>query len=94
MIGAALNVLGRLGHPIPLLLIANVVVIAGAFGLWHVGQWVGYAEGVEAQKQLQAEADQQQGDQIRERVKDALDEMGVGFDDADVDSILRGLAGQ
>ena len=86
---------GRLlGNPIGLLIIGNIAVIGGGFGLWHVAKSSGYNEGVAAQIEAQAAADQEQGDAIRERVKDAIQQMGVDVSDTDVDSILRELAGQ
>lgn len=81
-------------HPIGAVLIGCMFTVVMGLALWHGGKWVGYHEGVAAQMAEQAKADKEQGEVIRERVKDAIDQMGVNISDDDVDDILRGLAGQ
>lgn len=79
-----------IGNPLGVALIGA----AAAFGAFHGGKMIGRAEGVAEQKAAQAEADARQGAAIRERVRDALQELGADASDDDVDRILRGLAGQ
>lgn len=64
-----------------------------AFGSYHVGKVNGYYEGRAAQKDAQAAADARASEEIRERIKDALEEIGTDTSDSNVDSILRQLAG-
>lgn len=74
-------------------LAVGVIGIAAALGAYQVGKTIGHAQGVAQQIADQAAADLEQQQEIRERVRDALDQAGAGSSDDDIDRILRGLAG-
>lgn len=74
------------------LAVAAIGLVA-TFGAWNAGQWVGHARGVADQEAKQLAANVAASNEIRERVKDALSEIGADATDDDIDDILRRLAG-
>jgi hypothetical protein len=62
-------------------------------GAYNVGLIVGDKRGTAEAEARQEAVNAEQAAEIRERVRDVLDEIGASFADDDVDRILRGLAG-
>lgn len=71
-----------------------VIGVVASFAAFHTGKVIGHAQGVAEQEAAQAAADAEASAEIRERVQNALREIGVRHTDDDVDSILRGLASE
>ena len=68
--------------------------LAAVFLAWQVGSMVGYREGTADAKLKQFEANVAAEATIKERIKNALDEIGADTSDVAIDSVLRDLAGQ
>lgn len=75
-------------------LIVAGVGIAATIVAFYTGRMIGHAQGVAHQKSVQVEIDRKRANEIRERVVDALDEMGATASDDDVDRLLRELSGE
>ena len=82
--------IGFLTRPTGMLTIA-VVGIVLAFGL---GRWQGYVQGEASFEAKQLKADEDERAEIRERIKNALDEIGRNPTDDDIERVLRKLAGE
>jgi hypothetical protein len=83
--------------PLVRLIVNPVAVGALGFvatvGAYNVGLIVGDRRGTAEAEARQEAANAEQAEEIRERVRSVLDQIGASFGDDDVDSILRGLAG-
>lgn len=76
-------------QPLGVALIGFTATVAA----YNVGLAIGHDRGTEQAEAEQRAANAEQAAQIRERVRDALDEAGADHSDANVDRLLRGLAG-
>lgn len=87
--------IGLTGLRSPLVIGALALGVAvGGFAGWKGGHWFGYRAGAADQKAGQIVADAQADAEITERARDALSKVGASVSDADIDTILRGLAGE
>lgn len=85
MIGA----LKLLTNPLAVAAAGAAFTVAG----YHLGRSQGYDLGQANAKADQIVADAEASAIIRERVRDALQDIGADASDDDIDNILRGLAG-
>jgi len=68
--------------------------VLATFAAYQVGNWIGQSKGRSACELEQMQANEEERLEIRERIQDALDEIGHNPTNDDIDRVLRELTGQ